>query len=170
MASTSKTILQLFWMTIVSTIISYLLVIAFRAVGLENVIKFFRPVEINIPYPLNIIIGAGIVILGFIAIIWANYILLVKKKISLENREPFHIPEALATGGIYKYSRNPIYLGSILLIFGTGIVFLSLTAIIFSIIIWMVFNFWFIKWEEEKLSVEFGEEYMNFKQQTRRWF
>ena len=75
----------------------------------------------------------------------------------------------LITSGIYKYSRNPMYLGLLLIVISTSIFYLN----IFSITTPFLFYYWInrfqIKREEIFLTEKFGEEYISYKTKTRRW-
>ncbi len=83
-----------------------------------------------------------------------------------------HKPEdstSLVSSGIYSISRNPMYLGMlILLVFyglflGDGLVFLML-----PVFIWYMNSFQ-IKPEEEILVELFGDQYVDYKKKVRRW-
>ena len=75
----------------------------------------------------------------------------------------------LITSGIYRYSRNPMYLGLLMLVTSTSIFYLN----IFSITTPFIFYFWInrfqIKREEIFLTEKFGKEYLLYKTKTRRW-
>ena len=75
----------------------------------------------------------------------------------------------LITSGIYKYSRNPMYLGLLMIIISTSIFYLN----IFSITTPFFFYFWInrfqIKREEIFLTEKFGKEYLLYMTKTRRW-
>ena len=75
----------------------------------------------------------------------------------------------LITSGIYKYSRNPMYLGLLMLVTSTSIFYLN----IFSITTPFFFYYWInrfqIKREEIFLTEKFGKEYLLYKTKTRRW-
>ena len=117
-------------------------------------------------FPYNLI-GLLLLVLGFALTIWANYTLL--QKISLEEREPFHTPSALVTSGPFQFSRNPVYLSIIMMVFGLATIFGSLVLFIFPTIFFLIFHLFFIRWEEKKLEETFGEEYLEFKKHVRRW-
>lgn len=83
-----------------------------------------------------------------------------------------HKPEdstSLVSSGIYSISRNPMYLGMlILLVFyglflGNGLVFLIL-----PIFVWYMNSFQ-IKPEEEMMNQLFGDEYKDYQKKVRRW-
>ncbi len=76
---------------------------------------------------------------------------------------------SLQTSGIYSVSRNPMYLG--LLILYTGIAFLqnNLWALLFiPIVLWVVTKFIIVK-EEKYLGRNFGSEYTAYCKKVRRW-
>lgn len=76
---------------------------------------------------------------------------------------------ALVTGGIYRATRNPMYLGMVLILVGGMIRTanpLTLLAVVFFI--WYITQFQ-IKPEEDVLSEKFGEEYEQYRSKVRRW-
>lgn len=75
----------------------------------------------------------------------------------------------LVTSGIYKYSRNPMYLGLLLIVISSSVLYLN----IYSVTTPMIFYYWInrfqIKREEIFLTQKFGKEYLSYKNKTRRW-
>ncbi|TMU56872.1 methyltransferase family protein [Flagellimonas algicola] len=76
----------------------------------------------------------------------------------------------LVTNGIFKYSRNPMYLGMLLMLLGYGLklgnAFNTLLAAGFV----YYMNHFQIAKEEKALTQLFGKEYRNYCKATRRWF
>ena len=76
----------------------------------------------------------------------------------------------LVTGGIYRFTRNPMYLSMLLWLLawglGLGNAFNTLTAALFV----AYMNRFQIKPEEEALKQLFGKEYEAYCAQVRRWF
>lgn len=76
---------------------------------------------------------------------------------------------ALITDGVFKVSRNPIYLGMALALLGFGVWLGALTAwLMVPLFIWYLGRFQ-IAPEERSLDIQFGEAYRRYQQQTRRW-
>jgi len=75
----------------------------------------------------------------------------------------------LVTSGIYKYSRNPMYLGMILIIISTSVFYLNYYSIITPLIFYFWINRFQIKREEIFLKEKFGKEYLLYSSKTRRW-
>ena len=75
----------------------------------------------------------------------------------------------LITEGMYRYSRNPMYLGLLLLIIAATIWFGTWFGIIISVFFILLINILQIIPEEEALLQIFGEEYLEYKKKVRRW-
>jgi protein-S-isoprenylcysteine O-methyltransferase Ste14 len=157
-------------MLIFATILSLFLIspLYFFNISEQVVVDFFTfPTDI-IPQPFNLV-GLLLVPVGFLLIIWANYTLLHIGKIGLRAREPMQKPSNLVLAGPYRFSRNPLYFGVLLVLLGLVIVWSSVVTAILTILVYIIFRNVFIKKEEVILEVEFGEEYRNFKNRVRRW-
>ena len=76
---------------------------------------------------------------------------------------------ALVTEGMYRYSRNPMYLGLLLITIASTIWFGTWLGIIINIVFIFLINFLQIIPEEEALLEIFGEEYEEYKKTVRRW-
>jgi protein-S-isoprenylcysteine O-methyltransferase Ste14 len=75
----------------------------------------------------------------------------------------------LITGDIYHLTRNPMYLGIVLMLLGTALgsggLFFYLAALAFYLII----DFVFCPYEETKLSRSFGNDFEHYRSSVRRW-
>lgn len=76
---------------------------------------------------------------------------------------------ALVTGGIYRYTRNPMYLGMALVLVG-GIIRIGNPLAFFGLIffVWYITTFQ-IKPEEKALINLFGKDYEEYCESVRRW-
>ena len=75
----------------------------------------------------------------------------------------------LITSGIYKYSRNPMYLGLLMIVISTSILYLNILSITTPFLFYFWINRFQIKREEIFLTKKFGKEYLLYKTKTRRW-
>jgi protein-S-isoprenylcysteine O-methyltransferase Ste14 len=82
---------------------------------------------------------------------------------------PDGVPEKLVSTGPFKFSRNPIYLGMFLILFGTAFLMGSVSALLVSLIFTLIINFTWISHEEKKMSEIFGEDWINYCSKVRRW-
>lgn len=76
---------------------------------------------------------------------------------------------ALVTNGVYRYTRNPMYLG-LVLIFTALIIFLQQPLAFVWVGVFIAYITLFqIKPEERALSAKFGQRYQDYQRQVRRW-
>jgi len=82
---------------------------------------------------------------------------------------PFECSTALVTSGLFRYTRNPMYLGMIVLLIGVALMLGSAGAFLpIPIFIWIIRSR-FISGEERFLEEIFGEPYLAYKRRVRRW-
>jgi len=83
--------------------------------------------------------------------------------------DPSKPATALVTTGIYRFSRNPIYVAMTLLYFAAALSFRILPALVLLPIAIVVLHFGVIRHEEQYLESKFGEKYRNYRERVRRW-
>ena len=71
--------------------------------------------------------------------------------------------------GVYQISRNPMYVGFLFMLIGWSILLSNALAFIFLPFYILYMNRFQIIPEERILASKFGNEYMTYKQSTRRW-
>lgn len=79
-----------------------------------------------------------------------------------------HASEELITEGIFKYVRNPMYLG----VFFIYIAFIFFSISLLSVIVFVgiIFTYnWMVKYEEQILEELFGDKFRKYKETTPRW-
>lgn len=76
----------------------------------------------------------------------------------------------LLKGGLYAFSRNPMYLSELILMFGWIIFYGSLALVIVFVISFVFFNYYAMPQEERVLEAHFGEVYREYKNKVPRWF
>lgn len=75
----------------------------------------------------------------------------------------------VVTGGPYRFTRNPMYLGMVLFLLGTSLVFSLEWGIILTPILWLAFDRLIVAREEAYLTGKFGPDYRALLSRTRRW-
>lgn len=85
------------------------------------------------------------------------------------NVRPDRPTTALVTGGIYRYSRNPLYIAQTLLYAGIALAANSLWALAFLVPTLIIIRYGVISREEAYLERKFGDDYRHFKTAVRRW-
>ena len=125
---------------------------------------FLMPIRKMVHLPYNYL-GVIIIFFGISLNIWAITAL-------RNNNTPVKFnedPTSLVIRGPYQISRNPLYLGGLIVMVGLAILLGSLIAFIFPILLFLVLNKFYIPVEEEKLERIFGHAYLNYKKGVRRW-
>jgi protein-S-isoprenylcysteine O-methyltransferase Ste14 len=75
----------------------------------------------------------------------------------------------LVVSGLYKYSRNPMYWGVMLILIAEAIFFESSGLWMYALFIFVAFFLFIILVEEPRLHKDFGEEYAAYRKKVRRW-
>lgn len=85
--------------------------------------------------------------------------------------DPIHLKKShqLVISGMYRFSRNPMYLALALLLFAWGLWLGSVSAVLFVGIFMFVLTEFQIKREEQFLTQRFGQNYLDYRQRVRRW-
>ena len=83
--------------------------------------------------------------------------------------EPWKPSTALIVEGPYRFTRNPMYLGMVMLLIGVAVMLGTLTpGLVIPPFAWWISRR-FIAQEEVMLEERFGEEYLQFMRRVRRW-
>ncbi|MEL6202502.1 MAG: isoprenylcysteine carboxylmethyltransferase family protein [Pseudomonadota bacterium] len=77
--------------------------------------------------------------------------------------------EHLVLSGIFRLSRNPIYVANVLLIIGFALRWSNAWLLVLAPLAGLATQELAIKREEAHLTARFGEEYLNYKSRVRRW-
>ena len=105
-------------------------------------------------------IGTGILALSVLSFIRAKTTV---NPVSPENAS------VLVTNGLYRYSRNPMYLAMAMVLIGYAFLVQNLAAFAGPILFMVGMTILQIKPEEQVLREKFGDEYEAYCNQTRRW-
>lgn len=82
---------------------------------------------------------------------------------------PHETPSAMVQTGIYKRSRNPIYLGDVLILAGLILRFDAvLSLVLIPIFVWVLERRFIIP-EENRLRRTFRADFARYERKTRRW-
>jgi protein-S-isoprenylcysteine O-methyltransferase Ste14 len=144
----------------------FLVLIIFPGLGTWGslLIDSFFGVPNILPFPINIMIGVIIWIPGFFWSIWANIDLFTRGKgspVPLKDSET----KLLVITGPYKYCRNPMIFGYILIWAGFGFFFNSYSLLLgFSLLVAALLILFVKTWEEKDLERRFGESYRKYKE------
>ena len=92
-----------------------------------------------------------------------------KKQNTTVNPIKIENASSLVTSGIFEYSRNPMYLGMALILFGLAIMFNLIGGTLFTLLFTIYITKFQIRPEEEVMERLFGEDFLKYKQNVRMW-
>jgi len=81
----------------------------------------------------------------------------------------FREPTRLVTTGIYKVTRNPMYLGFLLILLGVAMCTNETLNVLFALAFFLTAQFWYIPVEERNALNTLGQAYEDYKNRVRRW-
>ena len=129
---------------------------------------FFSSKKIDlILIPFQTLLSIFILSVGILILI--NPVLKFKKSKTTINPIKFKKVNRLVTSGIYKYTRNPMYVGMNSFLLGLILVLKNPLNIFFLIIFFFVVRNMFVLKEEVQMEETFGEDYLTYKRKVRRW-
>ena len=134
------------------------------AIVASILLHFYFPIVKMIPLKYNYI-GIPIMIASYALIGHVDY-LFKQKQTTIDS---FGKASILITDGVFKISRNPIYLGMALLLFGLCVLLRSASTLIPLALFIIIINVIIIPKEEKSLKDTFGDSYILYLKKVRRW-
>jgi len=107
-----------------------------------------------------LLLGSFIIVLGAIAFRRAH---------TTVNPTKPESSSALVKINIYRFTRNPMYLGMVFILFGWTCILDSPATILFILCFMLYMHYFQIKPEEKVLNDLFGDEYIQYCNKVRRW-
>lgn len=111
------------------------------------------------------IVGGIVIFLGLCLLLLAGTLF----KRAGTDLVPFQNVSALVTTGVYRMTRNPMYLGMATVLLGTAITVGIAAAIVVPIVFMVIIQFRFILPEETMLRGIFPEDFSEYCTRVRRW-
>ncbi len=82
---------------------------------------------------------------------------------------PIDPPKELVVRGLYRFSRNPMYVGVLGMIAGEALLFRSTALAAYGLAVFGLFHAFVVLYEEPTLERAFGAAYAAFRERTPRW-
>lgn len=163
--ATGKTVIRFIGMRKIKLYPPLLTLLLILAMLLSHII-LSSPLLISAPFAaLGHTLGVVLIVMGLCMNLWsARWFKLKKTTI-----DPSENAVYLAQEGLYRISRNPMYLGLFIMLLGVSIYLGEwLSFLVPPLFLWIV-TLRFIRREEQILFACFGEDYLQYKARVRRW-
>ncbi len=82
---------------------------------------------------------------------------------------PIDPPKELVARGLYRYVRNPMYVGVGSVLFGEALLFQSLALVAYLGAVLLMFSLFVVFYEEPALTRKFGDSYRRYREAVPRW-
>ncbi len=105
-------------------------------------------------------------LIGGLILLWSFWNFLIEGHGTPAPIEP---PTELVATGFYRYTRNPMYVGIVLILIGHFLWFKYLWLIVYAAVIFLAFHFFITLYEEPNLKSKFGAAYEAYLRKVPRW-
>jgi protein-S-isoprenylcysteine O-methyltransferase Ste14 len=122
------------------------------------------PVANTLDFPLNLA-GLALVGLGLGIATWGS---MHFDRLGTTIKT-FDQPRRLVTDGLFRLTRNPMYLGFVLALLGVWLLLGSLSPLAGVLAFFVAADRWYIPFEERMLVAQFGWDFEAYRTRTRRW-
>jgi protein-S-isoprenylcysteine O-methyltransferase Ste14 len=110
--------------------------------------------------------GAAVMLIGLVVLLWCVRDFYVRGKGTLAPWDP---PKQLVVVGLYRLSRNPMYIGVLLLVLGWSLRFASPSIAVYALVLAVGFHLRVVIYEEPTLDRLFGEDWRRYRAAVPRW-
>ena len=86
-----------------------------------------------------------------------------------EHPSPYQPTNAIVSSGLYRFTRNPIYVAFLMVVVGAAIGFNSWWVLMSIVLLFPLLEFGVVRREEAYLSAKFGATYDDYRRRVRRW-
>jgi protein-S-isoprenylcysteine O-methyltransferase Ste14 len=135
------------------------IILTFLAVALS---KFHQ-----LSYSVHFLFPLLLCLLGCVSAGWA--LMQFRRQKTSVHPMNFANNNSLIVSGVFRVTRNPIYLGMLLVLAGFAVYLGDVLALISPLVFFLWINYWQIAVEEVHLRSHFGAAYNNYCDKVRRW-
>jgi protein-S-isoprenylcysteine O-methyltransferase Ste14 len=111
------------------------------------------------------VVGSIVIFVGLLLLLLAGNLF----KRADTDMIPFKNVSALVTTGIYRYTRNPMYLGMAAILLGCGLTVGAASSLLVAPVFMVIIQMRFIRPEEAMLLDLFPEQFAQYRTEVRRW-
>ena len=111
-------------------------------------------------------LGGVLVVAGWVVLLWCAREFAVRGR---GTPGPWDAPRQLVITGLYRFTRNPMYVAVLTAIMGQALWFHSRRVAWYALFVAALFHFWVVVYEEPTLQRTFGTQYTEYRRRVRRW-
>jgi protein-S-isoprenylcysteine O-methyltransferase Ste14 len=112
------------------------------------------------------ILALVLITIGLLLFIWVIY---AHARYGKGTPAPFNPPQKFVAGGAYRLSRNPMYVGALVILVGESLLLHAPWMLVFGASLFIIFSL-YLKFEEEpRLVQRFGASYQAYMKKVPRW-
>jgi protein-S-isoprenylcysteine O-methyltransferase Ste14 len=141
----------------------------FAFIALPGIVAFMVPLALvskQLPLLRLRPVGSILLSLGTIILLWCVIEFYRSGRGTLA---PWAPPRILVAVGPYRFSRNPMYIGVLLILIGWSVLFWSLPLITYAAIVLLAFHIRIVAVEEPWLARTFAADWQSYKSRVPRW-
>lgn len=120
----------------------------------------------TVPLVHSLSIGIGLIAVGFIPPVWA---LILFRREGTQLNPTSETNNKLVTGGPFRFTRNPMYLGLVVLSLGVAVATGAILMFLAPLLVFATANWVHIPLEEAKMRRQFGPAFDDYARNVRRW-
>jgi protein-S-isoprenylcysteine O-methyltransferase Ste14 len=139
-------------------------IVCVASIALMVVLHLNFPVIGLLPQPFNWI-GGVLIVAGLGCAQWHARLF---RRLGT-NINTFGEPGTLTTSGLFRRTRNPMYLGMVVALLGVACLLGSLSPFAGPVGFFVLANSWYIPLEEQAMSKKFGADYQQYQRTVPRW-
>ncbi len=140
-------------------------VIYLGVLGLGLLLEWLRPTRI-VSWSLAVGVGLAMLVCGVIGLAAAiRTIWRAQTPV-----DPYKATTKIVLDGLYRFSRNPIYVSDTVIYVGLSLALNAWWALALTPLLVLIMQVGVVAREEEYLERKFGDDYLRYKRQVRRWF
>lgn len=110
--------------------------------------------------------GVVTILIGLVILLWCVRDFYVSGKGTLA---PWAPPEKLVIVGLYRYTRNPMYIGVLIIVAGIALISTSPFVALYLVFFAIMFHLRVVLNEENWLAENFSDEWIKYKKEVSRW-
>lgn len=146
---------------ILRSLISFIALPGIIAIVVPGLVASFDPWRKECWIP-----GIYIICFGFFILLWCVRDFYKSGKGTLAPWDP---PKKMVVVGLYRFMRNPMYVGVLLSVLGWGFYFQSMIIVLYAVILAVGFHVRVVRNEEPWLKSQFGIEWEKYQKEVNRW-